>query len=44
MLPLQAGHMLRMERGAASLIVEDRIGEGGQALSIGPGSTAYRSR
>ena len=32
MLPLQAGHTLRMERGGASLIVEDRIGEGGQGV------------
>ncbi len=32
MVPLQAGHMLRMERGGALLIVEDRIGEGGQGV------------
>ncbi|MBV9205766.1 MAG: hypothetical protein JO037_10285 [Actinobacteria bacterium] len=32
MVPLQAGHTLQMERGGASLIVEDRIGEGGQGV------------
>jgi eukaryotic-like serine/threonine-protein kinase len=32
MVPLQAGHALQMERGGASLIVEGRIGEGGQGV------------
>jgi eukaryotic-like serine/threonine-protein kinase len=32
MVRLQAGQTLRMERGGASLIVEDRIGEGGQGV------------
>jgi eukaryotic-like serine/threonine-protein kinase len=32
MMPLQVGHMLRMERGGRWLIVEDRIGEGGQGV------------
>jgi len=32
MMPLQAGHTLQMERGGASLIVEERIGEGGQGV------------
>ncbi len=31
-MPLQPRHMLRMERGGAWLIVEDRIGEGGQGV------------
>lgn len=30
--PLQAGHVLRMERGGALLVVGDRIGEGGQGV------------
>src|SRR5690349_10060896 len=32
MVTLQAGHLLRMERGGALLIAEDRIGEGGQGV------------
>ena len=31
-MPLQPGQMLQMERAGASLIVGDRIGEGGQGV------------
>ena len=41
---IQPGHMLRMERAGAALMVEKRIGEGGQGVVHGPGSTARRSR
>ena len=43
---VQPGQTLRMERGGAVLMVEDRLGEGSQgvAWSTGPGWAARRSR